>query len=103
MRVLSWFAAFLAVTTVEVEGSFYDNPKVEQPPEGGTPIEELKAKWGSDVSSTCYSDHTVERTFHAIEQGPCFPDPPPPPRRYCLFPDTEGNVVPAFATSHLSL
>lgn len=31
--------------------SFYDNPEVELPPEGGTPLDELKAKWDSEVRS----------------------------------------------------
>jgi hypothetical protein len=48
MKLPSLFAICLAA--LAVEGSFYDNPKVEVPSEGGTPIEELKAKWGSDVS-----------------------------------------------------
>jgi hypothetical protein len=103
MRSLSWLTAtaLLAVTTVEVEGSFYDNPKVEQPPEGGTPIEELKAKWGSDVSSICYSGHTVEISFHAVEIK--IPGFPPLPPRSCSLPETQEDAVQAFTTPHVSL
>lgn len=32
-----------------VSSSFYDNPKLELPPEGGTPLDELKAKWDLEV------------------------------------------------------
>jgi hypothetical protein len=48
MKAPSLLMLLLAASTAKA--SFYDNPKVEVPPEGGTPIEELKAKWGSDVS-----------------------------------------------------
>jgi hypothetical protein len=30
--------------------SFYDNPPVDLPPDGGTPLEELRARWDADVS-----------------------------------------------------
>lgn len=30
--------------------SFYDNPELELPPAGGTPLDELKEKWDFDVS-----------------------------------------------------
>lgn len=30
--------------------SFYDNPEFDLPPESGTPLDELKAKWDTDVS-----------------------------------------------------
>jgi hypothetical protein len=41
-------AALSGITTA----SFYDNPKVEQPPKGGSPLEELQAKWSSDWAFT---------------------------------------------------
>lgn len=31
--------------------SFYDNPEFDLPPEAGTPLDELKAKWDFDVST----------------------------------------------------
>ena len=33
-------------------GSFYDNPELEIPPASGSPLDELKAKWDFDVSTT---------------------------------------------------
>jgi len=35
--------------------SFYDNPPLELPVEGGAPVEELERKWGTDVSSLVHS------------------------------------------------
>lgn len=35
----------LALVTSLVNASFYDNPELDVPPEGGTPLDELKDKW----------------------------------------------------------
>jgi hypothetical protein len=32
------------------QASFYDNPEFDLPPESGTPLDELQAKYGTDVS-----------------------------------------------------
>ena len=44
-----WAAALLASGRF-AHASFYDNPELELPPDGGTPLEELKEKWDTDVS-----------------------------------------------------
>ena len=41
------FTLFLASLTT---ASFYDNPELDLPPKGGTPLDELKAKWEAEVS-----------------------------------------------------
>ncbi len=46
-RLFPFFVLFRRATC-----SFYDNPEVELPPEGGTPLDELKAKWDSEVCET---------------------------------------------------
>lgn len=42
--------SFLLALLCSTHASFYDNPTLEFPPEGGTSIEELERKWGTDVS-----------------------------------------------------
>ena len=39
----------LAGLVALAQASFYDNPELDPIPEGGTPLEELQAKWGADV------------------------------------------------------
>lgn len=38
----------LALTASCVDASFYDNPEVDLPPESGTPLDELNAKWSME-------------------------------------------------------
>src|SRR5882757_32644 len=50
MVMLSQSLVPLLLTLPTTLASFYDNPEVEIPPETGSPLEELKAKWDFDVS-----------------------------------------------------
>ena len=50
----NWVTPFLFLSRL-AQCSFYDNPEVELPPEGGTPLDELKAKWDSEVSLQVWS------------------------------------------------
>ncbi len=43
--------------------SFYDNPPVELPPDGGTPLEELRARWDADVSFLVISNTLPSREY----------------------------------------
>lgn len=47
--------------------SFHDNPKIELPPSSGPPLDELKAKWDTDVWSSLL--HTTVVSSHSVS-GP---------------------------------
>lgn len=50
MKLYVWSLFVVLQLFSLTSASFYDNPSLELPPEEGTPLEELKLKWGTDVS-----------------------------------------------------
>lgn len=50
MQLLICSVLFLVAVVRLSRASFYDNPALELPPAGGTPLDELEKKWGTDVS-----------------------------------------------------
>ncbi|KAK5078722.1 hypothetical protein LTS08_006312 [Lithohypha guttulata] len=63
MRFLAHSIISFCTIFTSARASFYDNPTFELPPDGGTPIDELEKKWGTDfgfsgISTWAHLQHT---------------------------------------------
>lgn len=68
MQLLIYSLLFLVAVVRLSRASFYDNPSLELPPAGGTPLDELEKKWGTDVSNPIWDLVSKSFNFYSVEQ-----------------------------------